>query len=164
MKLHFLIILIICPFYAFSDEFAYSEKMHMQIESENYIVIHAHDWSDFTLNERTEMFFSEKQDPFDDKNNYGYIECINKKDNQIIFHIPSPALTQLFISPDEKYIAGISNIMLYNPYQLVVLDINGDIIKRRHISSEEVKLNNSDFIYFRNKFSKLFQILYRLHI
>jgi hypothetical protein len=37
-----------------------------------------------------------------------------------------PALTHIWISTDSKYVVGISNVMLRNPYQLVVFNKSGD--------------------------------------
>ncbi|MDR1857836.1 MAG: hypothetical protein LBQ69_00040 [Treponema sp.] len=159
MKYIFLFALLLCSFPVFADRAAYSQKRSITIESENYTVTHVHDWSDATRGERMKMYFSENQDIFTDQNTYAYIECISKSTNRVIFRIPSPALTHLFIAPDEKYIAGISNIMLYNPYQLVILDMDGTIIKKRHFSSVEAKMTDDDFIIFKERFSKTFAIL-----
>jgi hypothetical protein len=142
----------------FSDRAAYSEKIHIEIESENYLIIHEHDWSFSTHNERKMMMSTIDQNLFDN-NDFAYIECINKKNGEIIFHIPSSALTHLFISDDEKYILGISNIMLDNPYQLLVITITGELLKKRHITSNESMMEDRDFNIFKNKFLNTFHLL-----
>jgi hypothetical protein len=43
-----------------------------------------------------------------------------------LFLHPVPVLTHIWISPDSKYVVGISNIMLWNPYQLIVFSKSGD--------------------------------------
>ncbi|GMO40639.1 MAG: hypothetical protein Ta2B_20460 [Termitinemataceae bacterium] len=143
----------------FCDRAAYSEKVRIEIESENYRIIHVHDWSLSTKNERHEMMISKEQDPFRRSNNFAYIECIDKRIEKIVFHIPTSAFTHLFISENENYIAGISNIMLDNPYQLIIITITGDIIKKRHITSEEARMRYDDFTNFKNKFQSEFQFL-----
>jgi hypothetical protein len=117
---------------AFSDRTGYSNTVNIFVESENYRIEHYHDWSI----------------------DYAYIECINKNTNIAVFRISSPALTNLYISHDEKYIVGLSNIRLRNPYQLVILTIEGKYIKQRHISAGEARLNQSEFIYFSERFSE----------
>jgi hypothetical protein len=144
------IIFLYISFPVFPDEIAYSQEIRMEIESENYRIIHVHDWSLSTLDERKMMMSTIDQNPFDN-NNFAYIECINKENGEVIFHISSPALTHLFISGDEKYISGISKIMLDNPYQLIVITIAGEVLKKRHISSSEAMMDDSDFNIFKTK-------------
>jgi hypothetical protein len=153
------IVFLYISFPAFPDLGAYSQKIHIEIESENYRIIHVHDWSLSTHNERKMMMSTIEQNPFDDNNNFAYIECINKNNGEKIFHIPSPALTHLFISDDEKYILGISRIMLDNPYQLIVITITGELLKKRHISSSEAIMEDSNFNDFKNKFPNGFHLL-----
>jgi hypothetical protein len=50
-----------------------------------------------------------------------------------IFRRPVPALTYIWISRDSKYIVGISNVKLWNPYQLVVFSRSGDRLFERKI-------------------------------
>jgi hypothetical protein len=133
-------IIIICFFasshFAFSDSIGYGNTVNIAVESENYRIEHYHNWSI----------------------NYAYIECINKNTNVAVFRISSPALTNIFISYDEKYIVGLSNIKIRNPYQLVVLTTEGEYIKKRHISTREAKLNQNELIGFSERFSE--QYLY----
>lgn len=137
--------------------------MEIQTESENYIVIHFHDWTDKTHDSRYKMI-SNNQDPFTSENDYSYIECIDKKTGKIIFKKPCPALTKILISPDEKYIVGISNIKLWNPYQLVIFETSGKLIKKRHIPREEAKLDTKQFEDFKKKFPQQFQVMDSLGI
>jgi hypothetical protein len=154
-----LMLFFFCHSFVFSDITGYSGKKQIQIESENFIIRHGHDWSQTTENQRYKMILTEEQDPFLEDNDFAYIECINKKTHAIVFHIPSTALTHLFISHDEKYIVGISNIMLYNPYQLIIMKINGEIIKKRHIASSEAKMNENEFENLKNNFPDAIKFL-----
>jgi hypothetical protein len=43
-----------------------------------------------------------------------------------LFRVPVPALTYIWISPDSKYVVGLSNIKLWNPYQIVVYSRSGE--------------------------------------
>lgn len=141
-----------------ADGIGYSKSLRIEIESQDFIVVHFHDWTDKTRENRYKMI-STHQDPFLDDNNYSYIECINKTTGKTIFKKPCPALTNIQISSDQKYIIGISKIMLWNPYQLVIFDTGGNIIKKRNISSEEAKLNSQEFEFFKTNYKTQFRFL-----
>jgi hypothetical protein len=158
MRLFFGVLLLFCTSYVFPDGTAYSDKKNIRIESKNYYVVHSHNWSDETKDERQKMITKENQNIFEN-NNYAYIEVYNKNTNEKIIHVPSPALTNIFISEDEQYILGISKIMIYNPYQLIIMNIKGEIIKIRHIAPEEAKMDKNEFSNFSNNFPDAFQYL-----
>jgi hypothetical protein len=158
MKLFFVPLLLFCTNFLFPDRAPYSEKINIRIESKNYYITHFHNWSKETKDERYRMMTKENQNIFEN-NNYAYIEIFRKETNEKIIRIPSPALTDLFISDDEQYIAGISQIMIDNPYQLIVIKISGEIIKIRHIAPIEAKMNENDFNSFKNNFPVAFQYL-----
>jgi hypothetical protein len=102
---------------------------------------------------------STDQNPFTPDNNYAFIECIDKATGNVLFKKPCTALTKIEISEDENYIVGISNIMLWNPYQLVVFSIQGELIKKRHISFLEAKLDSTQTIDFKKKYPKMYSLL-----
>ena len=59
-------------------------------------------------------------EPFAAENNYSYLLLREKATGTVVFRRPVPALTYIWISSDAKYVVGISKIMIWNPYQLVV--------------------------------------------
>lgn len=134
-----------------ADPSAYNKIVELKTESENLLVIHYHDWSLSTNESRYEMI-STHQNPFDQSNDYSYILCVNKHTNDTIFKSPSPALTELKISEDEKYIVGLSHIMVWNPYHFVLFESSGILIKKRHISSIEAKLTKNQYEKFKYRF------------
>src|SRR5262249_39609153 len=69
--------------------------------------------------------------PFTADNDYSYLMLRDKVTGAEIFRRPVPALTHLWISPHSKYVVGISHIMLWNPYQLVVFSRSGDRLLER---------------------------------
>ncbi len=148
-----LLVFLATSLIAKADPFAYNGKVSITAESENFIAKHYHDWTSNTEEELYEMI-STDQNPFNEKNNYGYIELLDKKTGKVIFKKPSTALTKIVISENEKHIIGISNIMVWNPYQLVVYDINGMLIKKRNFSSEESKLTLTQYDEFSIEFPK----------
>jgi hypothetical protein len=141
-----------------ADGIGYSMSLKIEIESKDFVVIHFHDWTDKTREDRYKMIFT-NQDPFSVDNNYSYIECINKNTGKTVFKKPCPALTKIQISSDQKYIIGISKVMLWNPYQLVIFDTGGNLIKKRNISSEEAKLNSQEFEFFKTNYKTQFRFL-----
>jgi hypothetical protein len=158
MRSIFGLLFILCAGFAFPDRASYSGIREIRIESENFYIVHYHNWSEETRYERYTMITSENQNIFYN-NNYAYIEIISKKSNERKIRVPTPALTHLYISEDEQYVVGISNIKLYNPYQLIIMDINGEILKKRHIATIEAKMNENDFNSFKYNFSNAFQYL-----
>jgi hypothetical protein len=159
MKLVMGFLLIFCVNSVYPDRAAYSEKIRIRTESKNYLIEHFHDWSLETIHERSQMIVSEDQNPFDKNNNYAFIEAFSKETGKKVFHMPTPALTRLYISEDENYIVGISDIKTFNPYQLIIITMDGEIIKKRHISPQEAKMNKDDFDIFKNNFPQAFQFL-----
>lgn len=141
-----------------ADYASYSDSLKLRIESENYVIIHFHDWTINSKDKRYEMI-STHQNPFVVDNDYSYIECIDKKTDSVIFKKPCPALTIIEISEDEKYIIGISKIKLWNPIQLVVFDTKGNLIKQRHFCPEEAKLSKIECDTFKLKFPSQFAYL-----
>jgi len=151
---YFLISLLFClTNHLKADVGSYNDTLRLITESENYMVIHYHDWTNKTRDSRYQMI-SGNQDPFDKNNDYAYIICFDKRSKKILFKKPCPAFTKIQISDDEKYIIGISKIMLWNPYQLAIFDTKGELIKKRNFSSEEARMTKEQFDTFNIKFPK----------
>lgn len=142
----------------YADRSAYADSCRLKVESKNFIVIHFHDWTEGTSKARFKMMTTD-QNLFASENNYAFIECYDKASGQLVFRKPSPALTKIEISEDEKYIVGISKIKIWNPVQMVVLSITGNLLKSRHIAGTEAKLSNEQLQTFKNKFKKAFALL-----
>lgn len=135
----------------FADRIAYNKIVDISVESDEIIVNHHHDWSNCTDKNRSKMMASD-QNPFSDENNYAYIECIDKKTGNKIFKSPCSALTYIYICKNSHYIIGLSKIKLDNPFQLVIFDRNGNLIKKRHISPREAALTLLEYNEFKKKF------------
>lgn len=157
-KLLILTILFIAYNSVYADAVGYSDSKRLKIESKNYIVIHFHDWTHATRDSRFKMI-STDENPFSSQNNYAYIECIEKSTGKVLFKKPCPALTKIEISKDEKYIIGLSNIKLWNPYHLVIFSTKGELIKKRSIECEEAKLDFKTNLEFKKKYSSAYSYL-----
>jgi hypothetical protein len=135
--------LFISSYFAFSDSAPYNKTVNITIESENYIIEHYHDWNWKVKN--------------------AYIECIDKKTNDIVFKVPSPALTKLFISEDEQFIVGLSYIKIDNPYQFVILNVEGEYIIRSHARkiSRNYYETVTNYIYWFNIENPELEFIYK---
>ena len=141
-----------------ADMVGYSDSLRLRVESKNYIVIHFHDWTDATQENRFKMISSD-ENPFNSNNNYAFIKCIERTTGKILFKKPCPALTKIEISKDEKYIIGLSFIKLWNPYHLVIFSTDGKLIKKRSIECEEAKLDFNTLSKFKEKYKRAYSYL-----
>ncbi len=114
-----------------ADYAMYSKVVNLFAESDLIRAEHHHDWSTATQAKRWTMISTTK-DPFSPYlNNYSYLRLLDKLTGAEIFRRPVPALSHIWISGDSKYIVGLSNIQLSNPYQLVVYSRFGERLFER---------------------------------
>ena len=157
MRIIPLILILLTGNYALADSFAYSGKHDCETRRDELHAVHYHNWSSPKIPElfldlgNHEAFLKEVND-------FAYIELSNS-DGEFIFRQPSSALTYIWISPDHKYIVGLSTVMLYNPYQLIVWEIDGDLIHKEHISCAVALLSKEAMREFRQKFSQATEFL-----
>jgi len=147
---------------AFADYASYSDSLRLKIETKNYIIVHFHNWTQETKEQRYKMI-SSNQDPFNIENNYAYIECIDKRTGKSLFKRPSSALTKIQASEDEKFIVCLSNIKIDNPFQFLIYTINGDLIEKRHISSQEAKFSKQELNSFMQNYPSQYEQLRALN-
>src|SRR5262245_36110383 len=104
-----------------ADTRAYNDKKLVRTANARYAVSHVHDWSSPRLQgrylgyDRPGLFFTAAND-------FSRITVTDRATGRRILDGPSPALTYLWLSPDSRYLLGLSDVMLLNPYQLVVWD------------------------------------------
>jgi hypothetical protein len=120
---------------AFADAVGYREIKDVREENDVLSVEHHHDWSRATEAARFKMITTTK-DPFTAENTYSYLRVIEKASGRELFRAPVPALTRLWISPDSRYVVGLSTIKLWNPYQLVVFNRAGRRLYERDFTGE----------------------------
>lgn len=117
-------VLLLSSSSALADAVAYSGVVDLRAESAVLRVEHHHDWSRSTEDARQAMFSTSK-DPFTAANTYSYLRVVDKASGGELFRAPVPALTHLWISPDSRYIVGLSQIKRLNPIHLVVFSRTG---------------------------------------
>ena len=120
---------------ALADAVGYAEIKDLREENDVLSVEHHHDWSRATEAARYKMITTTK-DPFTAENTYSYLRAIEKASGRELFRAPVPALTRLWISPDSRYIVGLSSIKLWNPYQLVVFTRGGRRVYQRDFTGD----------------------------
>lgn len=141
-----------------ADISAYQKIVDLRAEGDDFIVLHRHDWSGTTAAKRNEMMRTH-QDPFRDDNDYAYVAWYSRHDGRRLRQLPSPALTWLGVSPDSRYVIGLSKVMLDNPYQLVVYSRTGELLLKRHIAAEVACLTPGRYRELRRSYSNEFQSL-----
>ena len=102
---------------------------------------HAHNW-DSTKVETLFFDLTHHERFFSPENDFAFVEL--RDGEKVLFCSPSPALSHLWISPDGQFFVGLSDIMLRNPYQLVVWRRDGTVIHHEHISAEVAKVSAAD--------------------
>jgi hypothetical protein len=142
---------------AFADGSSYGGRHEIAIDGNwNGSFRHVHNWN--TEKNRKLYFDISNHDRFfTSDNDFSYVEFVDRRGN-ILFHAPSPAFTKLW-SYKDSYFIGMSNIKLYNPYQIVVWRGDGTILYKLHISSQVAKLTSKQEVEFKLKFPEAEKLL-----
>ena len=141
-----------------ADFAAYQSIVDLRADGDTFIVKHHHDWSRTTQDSRYKMITTH-QDPFRSDNDYANIAWYSRGDDRLLRQMPSPALTWLGVSPDSRYVIGLSNVMLDNPYQLVVYNRAGDLLLKRHIGPQVACLTPEKYRELHRSHSRQFELL-----
>ena len=120
---------------ALADMVGYNKVVDLREQNAVLVVEHHHDWSRSTEPARFKMISTTK-DPFTTENTYSYLRVVEKASGRELFRAPVPALSILWISPDSKYVVGLSSIKLWNPFQLVVFTRAGRRVFERDFTSD----------------------------
>ena len=120
---------------ALADAVGYRGIKDIKEENDVLRVEHHHDWSSATEPARYKMITT-THDPFTAENTYSYLRVVEKSSGRELFRAPVPALTLLWISPDSRYVVGLSSIKLWNPYQLVVFTRDGRRLYERNFTDD----------------------------
>jgi hypothetical protein len=118
-----------------ADAIGYAKVVDLREETASVIAEHHHDWTRATEAARFKMITGTR-DPFTAENTYSYLRLVDKASGREIFRAPVPALSQLWISPDSRFVVGLSNIKLWNPYQLVVFTRAGRRVLEKNFTSD----------------------------
>lgn len=141
---------------AFADFGAYSGHHEVVATRDSWTVRHAHDW-DYQKVDVLISDLSQDDKIFTAANDFAFTEF--RDGSKVLFKSPSPALTYVWISPDGQFVVGMSDVMLRNPYQLVIWKKDGSLLHREHISAEVAKLSSEQREEFARRFPKAEKLL-----
>ncbi len=135
----------------FSDE-PYDGEVFLKDEGRTYHVMHVH--SRKSKPNGLHAWYGERVKNLDecDHNNadQGILQIF--KNRKRVYCTAPPALTHLWLSPDEKYVVGLSDIYNNNTHQLVVYTVEGELVYNKTIECEELDSfcigTNSEYIYW----------------
>ncbi|MBC8010298.1 MAG: hypothetical protein H7067_09385 [Burkholderiales bacterium] len=123
-----------------ADAVGYGGRHEHRAESARYEAVHVHDWdwrkSDalFSRPDALDAFFTAAND-------FSRVTVRERATGKAILDTPAPALTRLWISPDETLLVGLSNVMLRNPVQLAIWRLpSGTLVWREHITPQQAEL------------------------
>ncbi|APO56644.1 hypothetical protein LUI11_19395 [Bradyrhizobium diazoefficiens] len=135
---------------AHADRIGYEGVVDISAEAGTLRAEHHHDWGYSSEKSRWKMI-SSTRNPFTADNDYSYLRLHDTTTGTELFRRPVPALTYIWISPNRKYVVGLSHIMLWNPCQLVVFSKSGDRLLERDMVSADwpgVRWSASNWIYW----------------
>jgi hypothetical protein len=116
---------------AHADSVAYNGVVDLSVETATLHAEHHHDWS--FLPRAPRKTISTTENPCAADNDESSLRLYDKTTGVDLFRRSVPALTHIWISPDSEYVVGISNVMLHNPYQLVVFNRTGERLLERNM-------------------------------
>ncbi len=136
---------------AFADQ-PYDGEVFLKDEGRTYNVMHVH--SRQSKPKGLHVWYggiAKNLDECDHTNGHQGILQIFKGDKRVYCTAP-PALTHLWLSPDEKYVVGLSDIYARNSHQLVVYSTEGELLYNRKIECDELSsfcvTTNSEYIFW----------------
>ncbi len=138
-----------------ADLGSYEGKPTITVADAKYSVVHYHDWSQRdALWKIVELPRRESVRIFDRKHNgFSYIKVFDKASGALMLRLPVPALTVLWLSPDSRYLVGLSDVMLWNPYQLVVYALpSGKRLYAEPIAPNVYSFTPSEYADFVQRF------------
>jgi hypothetical protein len=145
---------------SFADRAAYGGTRDIVAQGSTIVVRHHHDWSRVPMtNEGWRMKYSAAT-PLGVDEEVSNLK-IYSSEGAVIDQVPSPPLTYLEISDDDRYVIGLSNIKHLNSTQLVVFDSKGELLLRRRISAQVFCFDVAGYQALKNKHREAFEDLAR---
>jgi hypothetical protein len=143
---------------SFADRIPYGDRRNLTVQGVTLTVEHQHDWSKVPATEDGWTARYSESAP------YGVDEEISNlkfysSSGELIACVPSPPLTYLALSPDERYVIGLSQIKLANPAQLVVFDSKGQLLLKRRIAASSSCFGQTEFERLKSSYPETFASL-----
>jgi hypothetical protein len=140
----------------YADSVGYGGVHEAKATRDGLTFRHHHDWS----SPKVSPMFGDlaHHDRFlSAANDFSFVELADG--DHVLFRSPACALTYLWISPDAQLFVGLSDIKLYNPWQLMVWKRDGSILHREHIDAHVAKLSAPQKQEFAARFPEAAQFL-----
>jgi hypothetical protein len=115
-----------------ADAVGYGAVVDLRAESPELEAVHHHDWSKATREGRWKMV-STRAGPFTPENTWSRLRVVVRSSGMVLFDAAVPPLTHLWISPDSRYVVGLSRIQAWNDVQLVAFARDGRLLLSRGI-------------------------------
>jgi hypothetical protein len=141
---------------AYADSIGYTQVREVTATRDGLTFHHRHAWNSPKLSSLF-LDLAHHEKFLSTANDFAFVELLDG--DRVLFRSPAPALTYLWISPDAQYFVGLSNIKLYNPWQLMVWSRDGNVVRREHISSEVARLSPAQKQEFTTRFPHAAQFL-----
>ncbi|AHF90686.1 hypothetical protein OPIT5_11230 [Opitutaceae bacterium TAV5] len=155
---------IVAPSPLFADTVGYSGKETITLEQGALAVRHTYDWGKWdasnTLNKEPDHVAA----MFSEANKCARITVTDTSSQAVRLDTPCPAFTRLWLSPDNRFLVGLSHIMISNPVQLAVWEIpaspegSARLLWRERIHPNVYALPAEALASFRKKFPKTWQL------
>ncbi|EIP98564.1 hypothetical protein OpiT1DRAFT_03022 [Opitutaceae bacterium TAV1] len=128
-RLAFTVIFFVCAIVAlspsplFADTVGYSGKETLTLDQGALAVRHTYDWGKWDALNTLDKEPDHAAAMFTEANKCARITVTDTASQTLLLDTPCPAFTRLWLSPDNRFLVGLSHIMISNPVQLAVWEI-----------------------------------------
>jgi hypothetical protein len=119
-----------------ADGFAYGDVVDLRAEGATLIAEHHHDWVKLSA----------------------FLRLLDRASGRELLRRESPALSTVWLTPDERYVVGLSQVKYDNPYQLFILGRDGRFVHQEAIHCSDPRLAGlpcgesvSNFVFWYDK-------------
>lgn len=147
---------------ALADRIPYSDRVHLTARTSSLVVNHCHDWSRALtprLDGEWRLAFS-RAAPFGVGPDISSLE-LYLPNGTTVARLTSPPLRYIKITPDSRYVIGLSDVRLLNSTQALVLDGRGTVLLRRQVSGELFCLSRAQYDHLTKAYPRLFERMAR---
>lgn len=138
-----------------ADRAAYGGVREIVAQGNTITVRHHHDWSRIPIKDDGWALRYSPATPFGVAEETSNLEIYSSQ-GELIVRTPSPPLTYLKISADDKYVIGLSDIKHLNDTHLVVFNPSGKLLLRRRISAHLYCLVAAEYQALKQKHREAF--------
>lgn len=154
LRVLLLVIAMVSANPVFADRTRYVGSEDLSSQSPSLTVRHRHDWS-----RQPNQLKVSAENPFGVETSVSSLEFFDR--GRSVARIPCPPLTYLHVTPDSRYVVGLSRIKVLNDVQLVVFDRESRRLLQRHVSAEVYRFSTEAYRKLRATHAETFAELDR---